>query len=168
MTSSEGVLLRSIRQEGLDLIKSALDRGYSKVELVEAFKAELESTADKDARATPSRVVEKIYGDQASADEFMLRLNNATTALLDKFPSLVESSTDSACSPRTKQNIEIFFANFERIHAQGTLSQSGGDCRWLPYTACLALCTTTGPVWYWVCAYVCYCSFCEGLDGICS
>ena len=115
--SSEWVLLRSIRQEGLDLIKSALDRGYSREELADAFKAELESTAGIDAGAVPSEAVKIVYGDQASADEFMLRLNDATLALLDKFPGIVESSTDSACSP-TEQKIEGFFANFDRIHVK--------------------------------------------------
>lgn len=84
INSSEWLLLRSIRQEGLNLIKSALARGYSKEELIEAFKAELESTANIDAGAVPSEAVKMIYGDQASADEFMLRLNDATAALVEQ------------------------------------------------------------------------------------
>lgn len=154
-------MLRSIRQEGLNLIKSALARGYSKEELIEAFKAELESTANIDAGAVPSEAVKMIYGDQASADEFMLRLNDATAALLNKFPDIAELSTDSACSP-TEQKIEGFFANFERIHAQGTSSEVNAvDCEWIAYTACLLVCTSSGPVLYWVCAYLCLSSFCE-------
>lgn len=38
----------------------------------------------------------------------------------------------------------------------------GADCRWVAYTACLLVCTTTGPVIYWICAALCvdtYCTF---------
>jgi len=44
------------------------------------------------------------------------------------------------------------------------------SCEWLPYVAALALCTLLGPIWYWVCAYVAYCSFCKGplRDGLCD
>lgn len=44
------------------------------------------------------------------------------------------------------------------------------SCEWLPYVAALALCTLLGPIWYWVCAYVAYCSFCTGplRDDLCA
>ena len=38
----------------------------------------------------------------------------------------------------------------------------GADCRWVAYTACLLVCTTTGPIIYWICAALCvdtYCTF---------
>lgn len=121
----------------------------------------MESTANIDAGAVPSEAVKMIYGDQVSADEFMLRPNDATAALLNKFPDIAELPTDGACSP-TEQKIEGFFANFERIHAQGTSSEVNAvDCEWIGCTACLLVCTSAGPILYWVCAYVCLSSFCE-------
>lgn len=44
------------------------------------------------------------------------------------------------------------------------------SCQWVPYVAALALCTLLGPGWYWVCAYVAYCSFCTGSlrDALCE
>ncbi|MDP4281764.1 MAG: hypothetical protein Q8867_06390 [Bacteroidota bacterium] len=44
------------------------------------------------------------------------------------------------------------------------------DCYYLPYIACLTVCTSTGPVLYWVCAYGCFCSYCYGPthDKLCN
>ena len=47
------------------------------------------------------------------------------------------------------------------------IEEPAGDCKWLQYTAALAVCTTAGPVIYWPCAYLAYCSFCTGNAGIC-
>ncbi len=165
--SSEWIMLQSIRQEGLDLIKSALERGYTKAKLVDVFMAELESVSNIDARLAPSEAVKIIYGDQASADEFMLRLSSATKGLMDRFPDISGSSSiDGACSQPTEQKIEGFFANFEQIHSQEIFSIAYQDCQAVQFTACLLVCTTTGPIIYWPCAYLCSCSFCA-LDGIC-
>jgi hypothetical protein len=43
-----------------------------------------------------------------------------------------------------------------------------GGCKWLQYTAALAVCTTAGPVIYWPCAYLAYCSFCTDTAGVCA
>lgn len=42
-------------------------------------------------------------------------------------------------------------------------------CDWTPYLASLALCTLAGPAWYWPCAYVALCAYCEGgwVDSAC-
>lgn len=40
-------------------------------------------------------------------------------------------------------------------------------CKWVQYTAALALCTAGGPVLYWPCAYIAYCSLCTDDFGIC-
>lgn len=54
---------------------------------------------------------------------------------------------------------------------QGGSSSAGGDdgCENLQYIAALLVCTTAGPIFYWACAYVAYCSFCEGglTDDLC-
>jgi len=44
------------------------------------------------------------------------------------------------------------------------------DCMWGAYVSALLLCTTMGPIIYWPCAYLAYCSFCEGplVDSLCG
>ena len=149
--SPEWAKVADIRQEGLDLISTALDY-HGKEVLKAAFKAELAGTANGEA----GRMV---YGSQAAADAFMLRLNKATTTLMDRYPALADSGDSEAdCSP-TPQKIDAFFANFESIHSTGATAQT--DCKWIQYTACLAACTTTGPIIYFACAYLCFCTFCD-------
>lgn len=43
-------------------------------------------------------------------------------------------------------------------------------CRWAPYLVALALCSRLGPLLYWACSYVAYCSNCYGVtrDQICT
>ena len=58
----------------------------------------------------------------------------------------------------------------------GDTPNRGGDvtiaptnCKWGQYTAALLLCTQTGPVFYWACAYLAYCALCSGAahDKVC-
>jgi hypothetical protein len=44
---------------------------------------------------------------------------------------------------------------------------SAGGCKWVQYTVALLLCTTGGPVLYWPCAYLAYCSLCTDDFAIC-
>lgn len=146
-----GIKVDNIRQEGLDLIKAAVDFHGPEV-LKAAFQAELAGTANSEA-------VRMVYGSQAAADAFMLRLNEATTALMDRYPALAEGADSGAdCSP-TAQKIDVFFASFESINGTGATAQT--DCEWIQYVACLAVCTSGGPVIYFPCAYLCWCAFCD-------
>lgn len=47
------------------------------------------------------------------------------------------------------------------------METSSDRCKWLQYTAALAVCTTVGPVLYWPCAYLAYCSFCTDEVKVC-
>lgn len=49
----------------------------------------------------------------------------------------------------------------------------GGDeasCRWPAYIVALVSCASLGAFLYWLCAYIAYCSFCEGklVDQLCG
>lgn len=48
------------------------------------------------------------------------------------------------------------------LNSNITPDVGGNTCQYAPLTAALALCTLAGPIWYWPCAYVAYCSFCTG------
>lgn len=52
------------------------------------------------------------------------------------------------------------------LNTNSIIKENGdGTCSWIPYTACLVVCTSTGPIFYWPCAYVCMCSFCTSIPG---
>jgi hypothetical protein len=105
------------------------------------------------------------------------RLKILQENILKKYPQVKEQY-----EKRKKECLSCKEANlrsvYEKIHKKGffkndlkagliTSNEEGGGagCNWIPYTACLVACTTTGPVIYWFCAYVCVCSFCTGGPG---
>jgi hypothetical protein len=77
-----------------------------------------------------------------------------------------------ACS-QTNNDIAAAFAKLDLVLVQrrdrvvenrkpnADAAQPDG-CRWVPYTAALALCTRFGPWGYWPCSLVAYCNFCYG------
>ena len=165
MASSEMDEVIRVRQEGLGMIKAAIGR-HGEEKMVAAFKAELANTANSESGGAASEAVRMVYGTQVAADAFMLRLSETTEALVNRFPALGGAKgSDSACSA-TDQKIEAFFASFEGVHAQGVAATEVPCESWAKfaqYTACLAVCTSGGPILYWPCAYLCICAFCPDM-----
>ena len=168
-----------VRIEGLRLIESALRQGVSKEDLVGAFKV---------AEEGKSQVLEGLlFSDKGKAEAFYSAQTSAYEALTTRFPILLtiaENPDNGAiCTPSTtpSQRIDALFsvASDDGIGFQEVISQAEakaqadtpcGDWRnLLAYSACLAVCTSGGPVLYWPCAALCVCAFCPEGDvlGLC-
>jgi hypothetical protein len=127
-------------------------------------------------RANP-RALSGVFGLTPSEErDLNTRLTTARAALLARFPTASLVAEGKVIVPASCQPSRID-SRLERSGAEdGTLANEHGpiegdpfddpefesDCRWLLYVASLALCTTTGPVLYWACAFVAWCSFCDG------
>jgi hypothetical protein len=104
------------------------------------------------------------------------RLENIQHRLYQKHPEL-QSIAVGDVSASTPCNAQAAARALARGSVRGSVGGStGGEigvmeeeggCKWLQYTAALAVCTTAGPVIYWPCAYLAYCSFCSEGGGIC-
>ena len=173
------VELRSIREE---ITKKVIGRKIPTEDLREAY---LNDDIDK---------IKSLMGfTEAELIDIESRLNKSRITLLKKYPKLVDyySSIDNSCSICTAKNkkdkINQFFDNYNSYIDFGksrkemnktsvgsirlmssNVEGNEGDCQWGQYTACLLVCTTAGPVLYWPCAFICYCSFCEDSTGICD
>lgn len=133
-----------------DLRNRALSSGMPWQELMSAYQRQDEQLLRNSLGLT-------------SQEEVFLnnRLRELTRSLLSKFPEL------QAFVKKAKPCINCGSA--EVIGKVDILTAPEG-CHWIQYTAALVVCSAGGPVLYWPCAYLAYCSLCWGdiHDAICS
>jgi hypothetical protein len=101
----------------------------------------------------------------ADVKELHDRLDKARLNLLDRYPELedlMEQSSQQSCGFNPNVGncaLDFYFDNFSDI----TDASAGPvTCRYGQYAATLAVCTLTGPKFYWLCAYAATCSYCSG------
>lgn len=113
--------------------------------------------------------------------EYQTRINKLKESLLNNYPELKkEYLRQISCKTCITINITEIY---KKVTARGFFKIINGeplnvvspdkinyllsenDCSWIPYSACLIVCTSTGPILYWPCAYVCMCSFCTNIPG---
>lgn len=100
--------------------------------------------------------------------------------MIKKVPLLTDVIKEKSKQKCSKCDVEKFFNNFysytkgvSLVPVKNSLksvqAEAGTNCQWVQYGACLALCSLGGPIWYWPCAYLCLCSYCEGpeVDALC-
>ncbi len=120
-------------------------------------------------------LIKKLIGfSESEYNEMRHQLNNLRNSLLNDYPNeLKEVSTECSNCTIDESDINQFFNNFDsfvnfsRDNNNGNNDNNGCDS-YIQYTMCLIACTTTGPVIYWPCAYLCYCSYCDGSATICN
>lgn len=114
-------------------------------------------------------------------------LNTIIDTLYAHYPGLQALNTSmqcncAACDTASTNHFFKYFYTYANLHADMQISTTlmaslpggGGPsqptCHWGPYLAALAACTLSGPLWYWICAYVAMCSFCSGgwIDKACQ
>lgn len=103
------------------------------------------------------------------------RLENIQRRLYNRYPVLQsitrgETTTGQTCNAEAAARALTRGTGGREAGIQSTEVTEpldGGGCKWLQYTAALAVCTTAGPVIYWPCAYLAYCSFCTDSAGVC-
>lgn len=164
--SLDGVeLLRFIQS---DFTNRALERDLSRERLGSAFK-------------NGEKAVYKALG--ISHEERRV-YESAFTRAVKELESTIEDSREMTESDRLKlrectakseeEKLKAFLDIYqkkrrERISFAGPLQLSVptaktdstvSECQWVIYTVCLIGCTGAGPIYYWPCAAVCYCSFC--------
>lgn len=106
-------------------------------------------------------------------DEMARRLTRARTALYRKHPVIEEMVagsvvTGAACPAEEAARAVAIDASPGRAGSRFVeVDNDELGCKWLQYTVALALCSTAGPVIYWPCAYLAYCSLCTDDLGIC-
>ena len=120
--------------------------------------------------------VEALFGlTSGESTALSHRLENIQRRLYHRYPVLQsitrgEITTGQSCSAEAAARA---LARATAAGETGTQSTEvtepvdDGGCRWLQYTAALAVCTTAGPLIYWPCAYLAYCTFCTGNAGVC-
>jgi len=104
------------------------------------------------------------------------RFENIQRRLYEKYPVL-QSIAVGDVSASTTCNAQAA----ARALARGSVRGSGGGsaggeigvqmddegCKWIQFVAALIVCSSAGPVIYWPCGYLAYCSFCSDDFGIC-
>jgi hypothetical protein len=118
--------------------------------------------------------IEALFGfTSGESTALTQRLENIQRRLYQKYPVLQsigggEVTTPQSCNVEAAARALARGTGGGEIGLQSTeIEEPAGDCKWLQYTAALAVCTTAGPVIYWPCAYLAYCSFCTGNAGVC-
>lgn len=109
-----------------------------------------------------------------------IELKKLTSSIKNKVPEIINLINAKEKNNCRTCDIEKFFDNFNhyaRINTtinknrlRKTMEESGDNCHWIQYGACLSLCTLCGPLWYWPCSYLCLCTYCWGptIDDICN
>lgn len=141
--------------------------GISKTKLLEAMRSK-----NVDDIKAAIQMSDKEY------NEYAAKLNKLRNAILEKYPDVkaayllnneckgcnLEKSTgylSSIVDPLSKDKDIITRESFLKKHQNFKAAPEAG-CQWVKYIACLAVCTSTGPVLYWICAALCidtYCNF---------
>ncbi|MBU1013947.1 MAG: hypothetical protein KKG99_13175 [Bacteroidetes bacterium] len=84
--------------------------------------------------------------------------------LKSKYPELLIDSSVANCLGCNidKEKISYFFDNFEILTNYNSTKSSldDGCADYTSFTICLIVCTTSGPVIYWLCSYLCYRTYC--------
>jgi hypothetical protein len=161
--------LIDIRQE---ITQRVIDRNVSITELRAAYQNRDEKQFRKLMEFT-----------NADIKSLQRRISKSRTAILDRYPEIENLMSESdryvnSYNPLTGNRKTGEFADHLSSYSSNYLEselvleyEEGGDvtCRWAPYIAGLAVCTTLGPILYWPCAYVALCSFCSGgwVDSAC-
>ena len=146
-----------------------------------AARAALADPAELEAAFRASDVAEVTRLLGFTAEEYLTldaRLTELRVALGDEFPELkrrAERMAPYSCA---------FSPSFAQCHVKRSLDAAADvpislaqieeenqvvDCLWGQYTTALAICTLAGPVWYWPCAYLALCAYCNGgwVDDAC-
>ncbi len=114
-----------------------------------------------------------------------VRLKHARNNLIEVFPEIrlaIENESECInCEDDRAEKVDKFFSKFDYYTKRGdtrpspfplptageVTTQAETGCQYLQYTICLGLCTLAGPIIYWPCAYLCYCTYCSDDLGIC-
>jgi hypothetical protein len=109
------------------------------------------------------RLAESLVGLSARrSEEYNQELNRIRSRVLSDYPALASVGTEivslDGCGP-VLDWATTTEPSFSRLMQLQTMDYS---CKWLQYTAALILCTAAGPGWYWPCAYLAWCAFCNG------
>lgn len=163
--SPELSALIAMREE---LTERARQRNVSAEMVREAY-----GSGDTDAAAA-------LFGfTQAEAEALNHRLVQVQASLYRKHPVLRRIAVGEVEAPLCGIDIGARRLSTDgsetRNSSGGVLFSAEGDhevlpdtgCKWIQYTAALALCSAAGPVLYWPCAYIAYCSFCDDDFSIC-
>ncbi len=147
--------------------KNVLNKGIEKKELINSIRSK-----------NIDNILERSGISKEENDIISSKLENLKNILINKYPELEEYmiSMNKNCFTC---DVEKQIAYINKIANSSNSSSDlisyntatelspeiediGADCRWVAYTACLLVCTTTGPVIYWICAALCvdtYCTF---------
>jgi hypothetical protein len=182
------IVARSLSPGESARLEAALRRSEEVAELIR-IRDELTSRA-RDRSVTPEMVRQAYTGADPTAAADLLGLSSSESGALDarlltvqrslyeKFPVL-RSLADGEVTAGETCGAEAAARALTRLRpgrpTSGATPMNEEDipvvddgCKWLQYTAALAVCTTAGPVIYWPCAYIAYCSFCSDDLGICG
>jgi len=110
--------------------------------------------------------IKEIMGFPADVlNKYEEALDMVSEKLLKKYPMLVDLINDLAlCSGCPEID---YFDNIEELPLvlpDNSIIKASEKvkCKWVPYTASLLVCSASGPIIYWPCAYVAICAWCEG------
>jgi len=151
-----------------DLTKRVLESGVSGKEIADI----VENNNTRRFAEITGYTVEEL-------DEIGRRINFLGKVIHDRYPDLEEKARKGpeGCVECDFRNISEKWDQTLAAHKEADVFDKEGDenqiplpdpsnkgvtCQWLQYTAALAVCTTTGPVFYWACAYIAVCTFCSG------
>ena len=134
-----------------------------------------------------TKTIQRLLGiNKNELEIYQERIKQLRESLLKKYPELKEEYLKQLnCKSCKETDIKAVYKKitstgfFNIINGEPTsimtpptpntnsiIKENGdGTCNWIPYTACLVVCTSTGPLFYWPCAYVCMCSFCTSIPG---
>jgi hypothetical protein len=110
---------------------------------------------------------------QTEVDQLKRRMNAIRRSLLGKYPELNMKGLGAPmpCVPCANAS-NRFFDNFTKVAANATTrqAQKKSTCKWAQYIVALTACTAAGPIWYWPCAYLAMCGYCNGgtVDTLCG
>lgn len=128
----------------------------------------------------PAEITQLLGFTQAEVNYLNNKLIQHSNALLARYSELqTYTQTHNAnCSDyscfENNEHANALFTNLDTYLSLSTenglgKNQAAVACEWLPFIGALILCAQTGPILYWICAYVSLCSFCDGgwVDAIC-
>jgi hypothetical protein len=155
-------------------------------EVADFIRVRDELTARAKARNVTPEMVRAAYisGDAAAlqslfglsareSNHLTHRLRTSQMRLQTRFPvlrSLAEgtaATSGPACGADVAARALVADSRRGKPSTSIEADPSAGGCKWVQYTIALLLCSTGGPVVYWPCAYLAYCSLCTDDFAIC-
>jgi len=93
----------------------------------------------------------------------------AHAPLNEEITSSIPASCSDECIPLLFDSMREHPEAWEDLYGSGT-NRAPDGCNYVPYVASLVVCTAAGPVLYWPCAILAYCTWCFGPthDAICG